>query len=466
MRQQSADLAQFCAQVQAWQMAPVVLERVRALLLDHLAVTLRGSLLPASQAVYQLVQNAAGQHAGGVTIVGRRERAEASWAALANGTAAHALGMDDVECRSSLHPGAVVFPAVLALAEQETAADDDFYAAVIAGYEVTLRVGAALLPAAVYERGFHPTAICGALGAAAACGRLLKLSAQQISMALGIAGSMASGSMAYLQNGAWTKALHAGWACHAGIIAARLAAGQFLGPTMILEGPHNFLQAHSAQSNAALLQRSPGADVALLQVSLKPYACCRYTHGAIDCLLDIKNEHALDLAAVRRISCGVLTAGWSLVAEPLAEKQRCTSLVEAQSSMPFSAAVALVTGRADLPVFTEAWLRHPLVRSLMQRVECFASSELDDYYPDEWRATVSVDLADGRRLSASRQHALGDPRCPLTAGQLEERFHQLTEPVIPERQQRLALVQRVQQLSGVGQRGYFALEPPRIYQQT
>lgn len=465
MLQQSADLAQFCAQVQTREMAPVVLERVRALLLDHLAVTLRGSQLPASQAVYQLVHNA-GSSTGGVTIFGRDERAEASWAALANGTAAHALGMDDVECRSSLHPGAVVFPAVLALAEQEMASDDDFYAAVIAGYEVTLRVGAALLPAAVYARGFHPTAICGALGAAAACGRLLQLSAEQITMALGIAGSMASGSLAYLQNGAWTKALHAGWACHAGIIAARLAAGQFLGPPQILEGTHNFLQAHSSQSSAALLQRSPGDDVALMQVSLKPYACCRYTHGAIDCLLDIRNEHGLDLAAVRRISCGVLTAGWSLVADPLTQKQHCASLVEAQSSMPFSAAIALVTGRADLSVFTEQWLRNPLVRSLMQRVECFASPELDDFYPDEWRATVSVDLADGRRHSASRQHALGDPHAPLTAEQLEERFHQLTGPVIPEQQQRLALVQKVQHLAGVGQRGYFALESPRIYQQT
>ncbi len=141
----------------------------------------------------------------GVTLFGRQRRAEASWAALVNGVAAHGLEMDDVENRSSLHPGVVVFPAALALAELFGSTPDDFYAAIAAGYEVTLRVGAALNPALAYERGFHPTAICGTLGAAMASARLLRLSPEQTNMALGIAGSMASGSMAYLQNGAWTS---------------------------------------------------------------------------------------------------------------------------------------------------------------------------------------------------------------------------------------------------------------------
>src|SRR5207237_9300187 len=132
---------------------------VRYLLLDHLAVTTGGSILPASQATYSILHSMGENMLDGVTIFGRDERAEASWAALANGVAAHGLEMDDVENRSSLHPGVVVFPAALALAEQLDASPEDFSAAVVAGYEVTLRVGAALNPAAAYERGFHPTAI-------------------------------------------------------------------------------------------------------------------------------------------------------------------------------------------------------------------------------------------------------------------------------------------------------------------
>src|SRR5205807_9160117 len=203
--------------------------------------TIRGSTLPSSLAVYQMLEQMAIGSTITATIFGRQERAEAAWAALVNGIAAHGLEMDDVENRSSLHPGVVVFPAVLALAEQLGTAVTDFYAAVVAGYEVTLRVGAALNPAAAYERGFHPTAVCGTLGAAAASARLLNLSPEQTNMALGIAGSMAAGSMAYLHDGAWTKRLHPGWACHSGIIAARLAAGGFVGPSDILEGPYGFL---------------------------------------------------------------------------------------------------------------------------------------------------------------------------------------------------------------------------------
>ena len=143
--------------------------------------------------------------------------------------------MDDVENRSSLHPGVVVFPAVFALAEQLASSPTDIYAAVVAGYEVTLQVGAALDPASAYERGFHPTAVCGTLGATAASARLLKLPPMQTEMTLGIAGSMVARSMAYLHDGAWTKRLHLSWASHAGTIAARLAAAGFVGPTAILE---------------------------------------------------------------------------------------------------------------------------------------------------------------------------------------------------------------------------------------
>jgi 2-methylcitrate dehydratase PrpD len=228
---------------------------VRYLLLDHLAVTLRGSMLPSSLATYKMLETMNAFSNKGSTIFGRRERAEAAWAALANGVAAHGLDMDDVENRSSLHPGVVVFPAVLALSEQLASPPTDIYAAVVAGYEITLRVGAALDPASAYERGFHPTAICGALGAVAASARLLKLSPLQTEMALGIAGSMAAGSMAYLHEGAWTKRLHPGWASHAGIIAARLAAAGFDGPIAILESRYGFLSAYSPNGNPDKLQR-------------------------------------------------------------------------------------------------------------------------------------------------------------------------------------------------------------------
>src|SRR6266496_3002685 len=445
----TADLARFCARLQYEDLSETVRERVRYLLLDHLAVTIRGSILPSSLVGYQMLQQMAIGNIETATIFGRKERAEAAWAALANGIASHGLEMDDVENRSSLHPGVVVFPAALALAEQFGSSPADFYSAVVAGYEVTLRVGAALHPASAYDRGFHPTAVCGTLGAAAASARLLRLSPEQTNMALGIAGSMAAGSMAYLNDGAWTKRLHPGWACHAGIMAARLAAAGFIGPASILESSYGFLHAYSSASDISKLERQEKEEFAIMQVSIKPYACCRYMHGPIDCLFEIMHTHHPNPDQIELVHCGVLTGGRGLIADPIGQKKHPKNVVEAQFSMPFGAAIALLTRTAGLSVFTNEWLRDSRVHELMQRVECYSSSELDEYYPAEWRASATVRMNDGREFNANVRYALGDPHNPLSWEQLEARFHELVAPVIVEGRKREELIERVRDLDNL-----------------
>jgi 2-methylcitrate dehydratase PrpD len=448
----TADLATFVATLQKNSLPQEVQERVRYLLLDYLAVTLRGSLLPSSLAVYDMLNVVPGAyiHASeGVTLLGREQRAEASWAALVNGVAAHGIEMDDVENRSSLHPGVVVFPAALALAEQLHSSLADFYTAIVAGYEVTLRVGAALNPASAYERGFHPTAICGALGSAATCSRLLHLSAEQTNMALGIAGSMASGSMAYLDDGAWTKRLHPGWSSHAGITAARLASAGFVGPTNILESRYGLLHAYSSASQIEQVGRISTNSFAIMDVSLKPYACCRYMHGPIDCLLSIRDKHHPNTQHIRRIRCGVVSGGHGLVVDPIEQKRKANTIVDAQFSMPFGASIALLTGQAGLSVFTEQMIQDPTVQALMQRVECYATPELDNYYPDEWRAVASVEMLDGSIFEATTHYALGDPHNPLSWQQLVARFHELVQPVIVDERTRKAIITSVQQLESI-----------------
>ncbi len=445
----TADLATFCATLRGEQLPSGVRERIRYLLLDHLAVTLRGSLLPSSLAAYRMV-NAMGMGAGQQgTIFGRSEVAEPAWAAFANGVAAHGLEMDDVENRSSLHPGVVVFPAALALSEQLGSSPADFYAAVAAGYEVTLRVGAALNPASAYERGFHPTAVCGTFGAAAASARLLGLSPEQTMMALGIAGSMAAGSMAYLHDGAWTKRLHPGWASHAGITAARLAAAGFVGPTAIFESPYGFLHAYSSLSDVTQLALPSDDTYAIMDVSIKPYACCRYMHGPIDCLLQIQREHQPDPQHIAHVRCGVLTGGRGLIADPIEQKRHPENVVDAQFSMPFGAAIALLTGQAGLPVFTEAWLHEASVRALMQKVACYSSPDLDTYYPAEWRASAEIQMDNGQSYRADIRYPLGDPYNPLSWEQLEARFSALVTPVIPDAEKRQAIMARVKGLDNV-----------------
>lgn len=453
----TADFATFCATLRSEHLPDTVRDRVRYLLLDHLAVTLRGSLLPSSLAAYQMVSTMGMGTLSKGTIFGRSEVAEAAWAAFANGVAAHGLEMDDVENRSSLHPGVVVFPAALALSEQLGSSAADFYAAVVAGYEVTLRVGAALNPASAYERGFHPTAVCGTFGAAAASARLLGLTPEQTTMALGIAGSMAAGSMAYLHDGAWTKRLHPGWASHAGITAARLAAAGFIGPTAIFESPYGFLHAYSSLSDSSQLARPANDTYAIMDVSIKPYACCRYMHGPIDCLLNMRHEYQFDLQHIAHVRCGVLSGGRGLIADPIEQKRLPENVVDAQFSMPFGAAIALLTGQAGLSVFSEARLRETPVRSLMQKVACYTSPDLDTHYPAEWRASAEIQLDDGQSYHATVRYPLGDPHNPLSWEQLEARFSELVTPVIPDTEKQRAIITRIKGLDNVEQMGWSSL---------
>src|SRR5207302_4879023 len=221
---------------------------------------------------------------GVASIIGGKASAQAVWAALANGTAAHAVELDDVTTESSLHPGVAVIPPALALAEELGVAPASMLEAIVAGYEVTMRVGNALNPASAYARGFHPTGVAGAFGATAAAGRMLGLSPDQLSSALGIAGTLASGSLEYLAGGAWTKRLNPGWAGHAGITAARLAQAGFTGPVTVFEGRLGVLHAYSDAPIAERLLCDLGdlQSLQVMRVSIKPYACCRYNHGLID----------------------------------------------------------------------------------------------------------------------------------------------------------------------------------------
>ncbi len=237
-------LARFCAELHWDALDESVKARTRELLLDLIGVALAGSRQPSSPPAAEVAWKLGGS-AGRATVIGRRQMATAAWAALANGAAAHAVELDDVTTESSLHPGVAVIPPALALAEELDASPRALLEAIVAGYEVTMRVGNALNPASAYARGFHPTGVAGIFGAAMAAGRLLGLGRDALTTALGIAGTMAAGSLEYLSDGAWTKRLNPGWAGHAGITAAYLAQAGFSGPSTVFEGRLGVLHAYS-----------------------------------------------------------------------------------------------------------------------------------------------------------------------------------------------------------------------------
>lgn len=432
-------LARFCVEEVRWDHLPrEVRERTKELFLDFLGVALRGSAEPSSAPVVALVRFwSAG---GGARVLGAEFRAPAAWATLANGTMGHAIEMDDVTTESSLHPGVVVIPAALAVAEEQRASPPAFLEAVVAGYEMTLRVGNALNPASAYARGFHPTGVAGAFGATAAAAKLLGLDAERLTHALGIAGTMASGSLEYLADGSWTKRLNPGWAAHAGVVAASLAQRGFTGPATALDGRLGALRAHSDDPLGERLLEGLGDGLFQVErVSIKPYACCRYNHGLIDGMLALRQQHELRVEEIERIRLGVLSGGALLVAEPIEQKRAPENLVDAQFSAPFAVALALVRGSAGYSDYTLASVRDGVIRDLMARTECARDGALDAVYPRQWPAWVEVHLRDGRVLRAEVPHALGEPENPVSRAAIIDKFIDLAGVCLkPDRAARVA----------------------------
>ncbi|HLG71588.1 MAG TPA: MmgE/PrpD family protein [Chloroflexota bacterium] len=415
-------LAGFCTGLRFDALPAEVVERTKDLLLDYLGVGYRGMAVNSSQAALRAAKSLGG--AGCSTLFGQGEAMPAAWAALANGTAAHATEMDDVTTKSSLHPGVAVWPATLALGEELGASPEATLTAAVAGYEVVMRVGNALNPASAYERGFHPTGVAGAFGATAAAASLLGLDTPRFVHALGIAGTMASGSLEYLSGGAWTKRLNAGWAAHAGVVAARLAAEGFTGPATSIEGPLGALHAYT---HAPLLEEATarlGESYQVMRVSIKPYACCRYNHGLIDCMLQLR-ARVPSPDDVEDIRLGVLSGGYLLVADPIERKRQPANVVDAQFSAPFAAAVALVHGRAGLPEYTQASVEDPRIRRLMARTTCYRDAELDAGYPALWPAAANIRLRSGEVLEARQPYPLGEPENPVSSEALAAKFRQL-----------------------------------------
>ena len=429
-------LAKFCAELTYEDLSPEVVDWAKYLCLDFAGVTLNGSTTQSARTVVEAIESV--QRPGPSAIIGTSKRALPEYAAMANGTAFHSVELDDVNNEASLHPGVVAYPTALAMADVARVDGRSFITSVVAGYDVMVRLGRALKPAEHYGRGFHPTATCGAFGAAAVASRLLGLNTNSMTAALGVAGSQAAGSLEFLVDGTWTKRLHPGWASNSGIWAATLAQAGFLAPSTIIEGRHGFLQAYSGDPNPDLVLKDLGDEFLVTRTSIKPHSCCRYKQGPIDCLIDLRERHGVKAEDVERATIGVLSAGFNVVAAPEEDKRNPTSVVDMQFSMPFGAAIALLYGRASLSEYSTDVVQRPEVQELMGRVQCVTDPSLDALYPRQWPAWAEVATTDGRILRSQIEYPKGDPENALSWQEMKDKFTNLSAPVVsPEHQEQI-----------------------------
>ena len=309
-------------------------------------------------------------------------------------------------------------------------------AAIIAGYEVTCRIALALPAGAHYARGFHPSATCGAFGAAAAAARVFGLDAAGVASALGIALSQTAGSLQFLANGAWTKRFQVGWAAMAGLTAAALAREGFKGAAEALEGRHGFLAAYAPSPEPERAVVGLGVEFELMRTAVKPYPSCRYGHAGIDAALALRAEHDLKPAEITAVTLGLSQAGMLLIGQPLAQKQNPQNVVDGQFSGPFVIACALASGAMGWDSYR--LLDDPVVRGLMAKVVCRADPEIEAVFPRYMAGKLTI-AAHGEEFTRTIVVAKGEPENFLTETELRAKFAGLAEAVLGrERSARLA----------------------------
>lgn len=398
-------------------------DNIKKCLLDWLGVAIRGSAMPQAECIKQYVREMGGNaHA---SIIGSPGRSSMFNAALSNGYYGHILEMDDVDKESITHPGTVVISAALSVGERQNLSGAEFLAAVIAGYEVMLRVGAAVTPA--HYQIWHTTATSGVFGSAVAAGRLLNLSEEQMTWAFGNAGTMTFGLWEFLQDGAMSKYLHAGKAAAAGVMAAYLARTGFTGASRILEGKQGFFAGYARQDVNPDIFADFGQRYRSATVSFKPYPCCRHTHSVIDCARSIHSQLQLPPADIESIHLATYKA-----AAQVAGIEQPTDSRQAQFSLKYTIARTLKTGRIGLDDFADEILFDKQVRGLMEKTVIEVDPEIDGMTPAAWPAKLTVRLADGRTISEFVKYPKGDPENSLTWDEVKEKFTSLVTGLLDE----------------------------------
>jgi 2-methylcitrate dehydratase PrpD len=357
---------------------------------------------------------------GPCTVIGHARTLTASGAAFVNGTAAHGEDFDDTFEGGPVHAGAVIVPAVLAACERHNPDGRHALSGIAVGTEVLCRLSL-VVPKAVHKAGFHPTAIFGAMGAAAGVGAALGLDARQIVDALGIAGSMAGGIIEYLAEGAWTKRLHAGWAAQSGIRAALLARQGFVGPRTVFEGVHGLFHgfAHTTKGDYDALVKDFGTRWVTDTLAFKPYPCGTMAQPYIDCARRLA-ARGIKPEQVASILCEVAEGTVHRLWEPLADKQRPRNGYAAKFAVPFLLAYGFVHGGVGLSAFTEAAIGDPRVLALAAKVKFVIDP--DNPYPNSYTGHVSATLKDGSVVEERQPHLRGGAQEPLTRADVIDKF--------------------------------------------
>lgn len=417
----SATLSTFAAGLEFDAVPARVLERAKLHVLDCIGIGLASAGFEFGQRTVNALVGLGG--AGPYPVLGTPIALPLRDAVLANGTLIHGLDFDDTHSGGVVHASASAVPIMLGVGQRERASGREALVAYLVGIEASSRIAAAA-KGDFYRLGFHPTGLVGAFGATLAAGRLAGMPAAQLAHAQGIVLSMASGSMEFLQDGAWTKRMHPGWAASSAVTACALAQSGFVGPKLAYEGRFGLFNSHLPPEHGAdpaLCTAGLGQTWEMLNVAMKPYPACHFNHAFADAALELRRQHAFSLDDIVEIRARIGAGQVAVVCEPEANKRRPENSYEAQFSVHYIIATALVRGCFTLIELEDEARADARAHALMQktRYEIDPESAFPRYYSGE----VVLRLKDGRELRQREAQNRGSDARPLGADEIVAKFH-------------------------------------------
>ena len=418
MSQHTQALTGFLADLNYTQLPEAVISRTEDLFLDWL-----GSALASQGAhpipLFERYAAMMGPASGPAGVLVNGTTSSAYFAALVNGASSHLVEQDDLHNSSVLHPATVVFPAVLAGAQDLGKTGRELILAAVAGYEAGIRIGEFL--GRSHYRTFHTTATVGTLAAAVGVGKLMDSNQEQFTNLLGSAGTQAAGLWEFLRDAADSKQLHTAKAAADGLLAAYLTAEGLSGARNILEGEQGMAAGMSSDANPACLSDGLGRRWALTETSFKFHASCRHTHPAADALLDLMQREQLRAEDIARVTTRVHQGAIDVLGRVLVPQ----SVHQAKFSMGTVLGLIAVYGKAGLPEFQQHALTDPRISEFRDKVHMVLDDEVDSAYPQRWLGRVEVTTVQGRTVHGRIDEPKGDPGNTLTRDELEDKFRRL-----------------------------------------
>lgn len=420
----STTVAEFVSSTTYGDLSPEVVAKVKELLVDSIAVASNaGAKGDSTEPFIKAILTFSGPQHGNSTVFTKGHNFLPQYAALLNATFAHTYDFDDTHATAGLHPGASVVPAALAQSELSDVDGKTLLTALAVGYEVICRLALACAPGS-YIRGFHNTGTCGIFGAIAAICKAKNLPSTLVENAFGLAGSKAAGSMQFMENGAWNKRLHPGFAAHDALLCVILAESGIPGASKVFEGKSGFLHSYAENGDPTKLVAGLGKEWVFMATALKPYPACRVTHTSID--LATKMSKVKDVP-VESITCTLETTGYGLVGVPVPNKIQPENIVDAQFSNYIQTAIAWLHGN-ELGWSAYDRIFDSDAQALAKKVKIV----VDDTIPI-CATKMTVKWQDGSTMEEYMNAPLGEVSNPFVFEKVVAKYLSLTRPVYGEK---------------------------------